>query len=455
MERIILDRVAVTRGERTILNNICFSLPEGQIAVLSGRSGCGKSTLLLAMQGLLSPEEATVRGTILVNGKKVIQDDSYSREPSPSGFLMQNVDAQIVNLISEDELVFGMENRGVSPEEMRARVREYERSYDLFLQKPVQELSGGQKQRLLLASCLIAGHNILFLDEPFANLDLPGVQQLRETLSQLRDRGMTIVLVEHRLELVSDLADVLYWMESGSLTEYRGEALLSFARKKADLLEKDFGWNGTPTGPVLRLENLDARRGKTQVLQNFDLELDGSTTTLLLGENGCGKTTLLRLLCGLSREREFHDDSFLFRDEPIRRYRNYKVLRKKVGFVFQNPSHQLFMRTVEEEIRLRDGTAEGTEELLHLFGIEHLKDRHPFTLSQGEKRMVSVAAVAAGGSDLILLDEPTIGQDYESLLHMAATLRELQERRQTTFLISTHDEQAVRLFGSRSTILTK
>ncbi len=450
MERIILERVSVTRGERTILKDVTFSLSEGQIAVLSGRSGCGKSTLLLAMQGLLSPEEATVQGDILIQGKKVVQDDSFSRGPSPSGFLMQNVDAQIVNLRSEDELVFGMENRGIPPEEMRARVREFEHSYDLFLQKPVKELSGGQKQRLLLASCLIAGHDILFLDEPFANLDRSGARRLRETLSKLREQGMTIVLVEHRLELVSDLADVLYWLDDGSITHYSGSGLLLFAEEKARCLEKDFEWNRTPSGPVLLLEHLDARRGKTPVLQDFDLQLDGNTTTLLLGENGCGKTTLLRLLSGLSRPGELRYDRYLFQEDPIRRHTTYRKLRKQVGFVFQNPSHQLFMKTVEEEIHLRDGTFEGTVELLRLFGIEHLRDRHPFTLSQGEKRMVSVAAVAAGGSDLILLDEPTIGQDYESLLHMAATLHELQKRRQTTLLISTHDDQAVRLFGGQA-----
>lgn len=454
MDRITLDRVSVTRNNQSILRDISFSLSEGQIAVLSGRSGCGKSTLLLAMQGLLPPEETEVRGTILVNGQKVVQDDSYSRGPSPSGFLMQNVDAQIVNLISEDELVFGMENRGIPADEMQKRVAVFTEQYDLLPQKPVRELSGGQKQRLLLASCLVVGHNILFLDEPFANLDSPAVWKLQEALRHLRYRGMTVVLVEHRLELVSELADVLFWMEDGRISEYSGEEVRMFAKEKSNCLRKTFDWNRSPEGTLLLLEDLHARRGKNEVLHHFDLELQGNTTTLLLGENGCGKTTLLRLLCGLSRTGEFHYENYLFEGGPVRRHGNYRALRKRVGFVFQNPSHQLFMKTVEEELRLRAGTEE-VSELLQLFGIEHLKDRHPFTLSQGEKRMVSVAAVAAGGTSLILLDEPTIGQDYESLLHMAATLRELQRRRQTTFLISTHDAQAVRLFGGQSLRLTK
>ena len=171
---------------------------------------------------------------------------------------------------------------------------------------------------------------------------------------------------------------------------------------------------------------------------------------MLLGRNGCGKTTLLRLLCGLAAYREFRAGDFVYDGAAVMRRGGVRALRSRVGFVFQNPSHQLFMRSVFEECKIRSGSDAAAEEILELFGIRHLRERHPYTLSQGEKRMVSVAAVAASGAKLILLDEPTIGQDYESLLHMAAALRELQERRQTAYLIASHDIQAVRLFGGRS-----
>ncbi len=450
MDAIKLSQLHLEREGRVLLENANLSVPYGSITVLSGRSGCGKSTLLQALQGLLEEKEAKRTGEILVDGQPVepLRDDAPVL--SRSGFLMQNVDAQIVNLISEDELVFGMENRGMSREEMARLVPDYAARYGLFPERAVKTLSGGQKQRLLLASCLITGHKILLLDEPFANLDAEGTELLQRVLLQHRADGGTVLIVEHRLELACAIADKLLWMENCTLIEYTGAALWDFAAQKARMLTVDLGWNQVPGDTLLNLEGLNACRGKTEVLQELSLSLDGNSTTLLLGRNGSGKTTLLRLLCGLSGYREFHAGCFVYDGMAIRRRSVYRTLRTRVGFVFQNPAHQLFMRSVHEECKIRCGNEATAEEILSLFGIGHLCERHPYTLSQGEKRMVSVAAVAASGAKLIALDEPTIGQDYESLLHMASALRKLQEQRGTAFLISTHDRQAATLFGGKS-----
>ena len=454
MDAISVSHLHIEREGRVLLEDASFSVPEGSIVVLSGRSGCGKSTLLLAMQGLLAEKAVKRTGDILVNGQTVqpLRDDQPVL--SQSGFLMQNVDAQIVNLISEDELVFGMENRGMTREEITRRVPEYTERYGLFPERAVKMLSGGQKQRLLLASCLITGHRILFLDEPFANLDAEGTELLKETLLRHRAEGGTVVCVEHRLELAAPIADKLLWMENGSLREYSGASLQEFAARKARTLEVDLSWNQEQGETLLDLDDLFASRGKTEVLRGLSLELKRNSTTLLLGRNGSGKTTLLRLLCGLSGRREFKTGGFCYDGDEITRYGVYRGLRKRVGLVFQNPAHQLFMRSVLEECKVRCGSEAAAEEIIELFEIGHLRERHPFTLSQGEKRMVSVAAVAASGAKLMLLDEPTIGQDYESLLHMASALRKLQELRGTAFLISTHDRQAAALFGGNSITLT-
>ena len=233
MDAIKLSQLHLEREGHVLLENANLSVPYGSITVLSGRSGCGKSTLLLALQGLLEEKEAKRTGEILVDGQPVepLRDDAPVL--SRSGFLMQNVDAQIVNLISEDELVFGMENRGLSREEIEARVPEAVKRYGLFPKREVRKLSGGQKQRLLIASCLITGHRILLLDEPFANLDAEGTELLKEVLRQHCAEGGAVLIVEHRLELAAPLADALLWMEGGALCEVQGaDAIRRFAEKK-------------------------------------------------------------------------------------------------------------------------------------------------------------------------------------------------------------------------------
>jgi energy-coupling factor transport system ATP-binding protein len=158
----------------------------------------------------------------------------------------------------------------------------------------------------------------------------------------------------------------------------------------------------------------------------------------------------MHVLCGLSKKSEFQAHKLVYSGCEYKGIFAYPKLRQKISFVFQNPVHQLFMKTVEEEILLRCPNPKEADEILNIFGIDHLRYRHPYSLSMGEKRRASVAAVAASKAELILLDEPTIGQDYNSLRDMAASLRILQEQTGNTLLISTHDELAVRLFGGKN-----
>jgi len=451
MDAIQVNGLTVTRGDKTIFRDLSFSVEEGTLAVLSGPSGCGKSTVLLAVQGLLEEEGTEVSGEILVGGKPVKLQDHQDGDPALSGFLMQNVDAQIINLIAGDELVFTMENLGMSRAVMKERSEHYAEMLDIDRDKPVLSMSGGQKQRLLIGSCLCSGHRVLLLDEPFANLDKDGVAKLSQILRNLCDEGVTVLCVEHRLEVVSQFADTLFWMGNGQLTGYFDKASIRrFAAKKEETLDILLPWNMENGTPVVELQQLTARRGKYEVFTGLDLTLEQGATKILVGPNGCGKTTLLRVLCGLSPYSEFRSRSFRFLEKNCTSPVRYRGLRKRTGFVFQNPVHQLFMKTVEEEITLRNPDSTEVEEILQIFHIEHLKNRHPYSLSTGEKRLVSVAAAAASCPPLLLLDEPTIGQDYRSLRNMALSLHELQKRRGGALLLSSHDEQAIRLFGGVS-----
>ncbi len=450
MDAIEVKGLCVKRGNRQIISDLSFCVERGSFTVLSGPSGCGKSTILMAIQGLIGEEEdSSATGEIRVNGNLVTLQKRDDSMISYSGFLMQNVDAQVVNLISEDELVFGMENRGFSPEEMEKRSREYEKLFDIQPQKEVLHLSGGQKQRLLIASCLCTGHDVLLLDEPFANLDRAGVEKLRSVLRGCCAQGTTVLCVEHRLEEVCQIADRVLWLEDGDLSDYREDEMRIFCQNRAEILNVSLDWNCNPGSGLLSVRRLNARRGKNPVLQDLDMELQENETRLLLGPNGCGKTTLLRFLCGLSKFKEFSAEALSYEGKDYRSRFLYGHLRKQVGFVFQNPVHQLFMKTVDEELLLRGADGKSLGQLLDIFGIAHLKDRHPYSLSMGEKRRVSVAAAAASGAKLFLLDEPTIGQDYGNLLHIAQSLHELQKRTGNTLLLSTHDTLAAKLFGGK------
>lgn len=450
MDAITVSNLGIFREKKMIISNISFDIEAGSFVILSGPSGCGKSTLLKAIQGVIQKEDGVVvTGDIHVGGQ--IIPVGGSEFLALSGYLMQNIDAQIVNQMVEDELVFNLENHGQDRVMMEEAVIKYSELFEIDPKTQVTQLSGGQKQRLLIAACLGTGHDILLLDEPLANLDIDSVIKLLAILKKSCENGTTILCVEHRLEMISEVADKLLWLEKNTIKAYfETDEISLFIGEKAKILDEALSWNNKLGDEILSISNLNVRRGKHQVLTNFNMKFLENSITMLLGRNGCGKTSLMRVLCGLSTFREFGCTHFDYERKSFNRYFSYKKLRRKVGLVFQNPCHQLFMKTVEEELLVRNPDKSMVGEIMETFGIMELKDRHPYLLSQGEKRLVSVAVVAVAKPKLILMDEPTIGQDYLSLQRMAKTLNYLQRRYQTTFLISTHDQLAVKAFGGQS-----
>lgn len=450
MDAINVKDLSVERSGSKIIDRISFAVPEGSFTLLSGPSGCGKTTVLWAIQGLLAHERgAIVKGKIQVDGLIVKSMDE--NVVAASGFLMQNVDAQIINQIIEDEVVFNLENRGEDPGIMREALNRWRPFIEVPLVARVADLSGGQKQRVLLASCLCANHRVILLDEPFANLDAEGVESLLWALKALCEQGASVLCVEHRLEVASRIADQLLWMEDGALTEIHGnKAIREYAHEKVSLVDCTLLWNNDCGAALLNVSALDARHGDCSVISQLDILLAQNSTTLLLGRNGCGKTTLMQALCGLARIRDVSFNEYRYDGLRIKTSRSYRRLRNMMGYVFQNPSFQLFMRTVQEELSVRNKNEKTIHEIMHAFDIERLANRHPYSLSQGEKRLVSVATTVATGAKLVLLDEPTIGQDYASLQRMVSTLHAIQQRYGIAYLIATHDTLAVNAFGGKA-----
>lgn len=423
---------------RWVLEDVDLRIAPGEFVVISGFSGVGKSTLLAAINGVAGKVlEAQIEGSIRVQGQDVEQM-SIGQISQRVGTVLQDADAQIFNLQVDDEVAFGPENLGLDRATIAGRVEAYCDLMGLAPSQRVETLSGGQKQRLVIASVLAMEQEILLLDEPLANLDDACAARLLAALRDATRQGKTVIMVEHRLDVVLPYATRLLWLEDGGIAQD-----LDRTQAAASYLSLFQGRrNGArPSDEVLfRLSDLQIGYDRTPVLTGLDLALHQGEQAVILGQNGAGKTMLLRALAGLVRPQSGRLwRAPALRDHPFRR----------VGYVYQNPNYQLFMDSVYKEIDFQSDSTENTHDFIDLFGIEHLRERHPLGLSEGQKRLVTIAAIAAMRPQVLLLDEPTVGQDYHGLGRVIAALDEMRRRYGTALVVATHDFRCADALGAR------
>lgn len=398
------------------LANVHLSLKAGELVVLVGATGSGKSTLLNCLTGI-APEHTggTLSGQVLYQGQD-ITTWSVRERSQVMGIMLQNVETQLFTDQVWEEVVFGLENWNLPPAEMPELAGAALREFDLMAQHhwSIRQLSAGQKQRLLLSCLLTRQPALLLLDEPFAFLDQAGVRRLLQFLQQRVQHGQTILLIEHRLELLRDLCDRAYRIHAGSVTPVEFAALpaipaLYDSEDSEDsdpaphanvvLQTHQLSWGGYPPFP--------------------DLQVYAGDIVLLQGENGCGKTTLLKLLSGLLKP-STGSLTLLERDATRR---SVVRIAQIVGFVLQNPNHQLFAESVAAEI-MQPGVDEAySQQLLNQLNLSHCADHHPHALSQGQKRRLALGAVLARQPRICLLDEIMVGQDATSLELMLNALK--------------------------------
>lgn len=442
------------------LQGVDVELEPGQCLLVVGPSGSGKSTFGLAIAGLVPREiGGTVAGSLTVDDRETV-DHEPAELAAAVGLVFQDPAVQIVLDRVEDDVAFGLENRGWSKDRMIARVPSALASVGLdgFERRHTRTLSGGQQQRLALAGVMAAEPGLLVLDEPTANLDPAGAATFFGRLAELRaSRAATIVLVEHHVDAAWPLADVVLALgpDGAPIAVGRPEVVLREAGHEMAAAgiwlpatgDSPPGMAVTPREPVGPglLVARDLRFGyerRLPVLRDVDFEARGGERIALVGPNGGGKSTLARLLVGLLRPQ--HGTVTLGGLDPGRIAP--AVLARLAGYVFQRPEQQFLTQRVLDEIALglRPHELDGAARLMDRLGLPlgRFGERSPYGLSGGEQRRLSLASALVRRPGVLILDEPTFGQDRHGYDALLAIVREMVGAG-TCLIAATHDMRFV------------
>lgn len=504
---VVIKNLFFTYGSRkeATLKNINLEIPFGQFVLITGATGCGKSTVLKTLNGIIPHESSgTMEGTVEVMGLDS-QTSTISQLAQQVGLVFQSPDEQIFSTVVEDEVAFGVENLGLNRKVMGERITQALEAVKMqaFRHAQTNALSGGQKQRVAVASLQAMQPKILALDEPISQLDPQGAEEVLNILKDLKEQlGITIILVEHRIHEVAHLIDRLIIMEEGQIvldqpvkeafsqvevfqrcglrlpeTVQISHSLginppflnleeaacgLSNCIKEPYVLEEKqeecCNHDHSAKEEIVRVEGLSFtyQKGKEMTLKNLSLRIEKGEKIALMGNNGAGKSTLLQHLMALFKPTEGMIQVLGQDTKKIDAY----SLAGKVGMVFQNPDLMLFCDTVEKEIEFGlknlafspEVIQERKRKVLKTMGLEDLKDDFPLALSRGQRLRVAIAAVLALEPQLLILDEPTTGQDKAHLEEMMEQLEAFNQKG-GTLIFCTHDVETALRYAERSIIM--
>ena len=431
------------------LKNIDLTIPDGQCVLLCGRSGCRKTTLTRLINGLI-PQffEGNLSGEILLDGENLADLPMY-RIAEKVGSVFQNPRTQFFNVDTDSEVAFGMENEAVPQEQMEQRVAETAKALHIenLLGRNIFALSGGEKQKIAFASVYAMEPEVYLLDEPSSNLDMTAIHDLRAHLKLIKAQGKTVIVAEHRLYYLMDVADRIIYLESGriagdfTLEQFRklsAETQWSMGLRAIDLNEETPAFtSGAKQPPVLELQNVLLAYKKQPVLSDIPLQAAPGDIIAIVGHNGAGKTTFSRALCGLHKEAS---GSYLWNGKA----QKPKERMKRSYMVMQDVNYQLFAESVEAECTfgIKNPDTKLAEETLEELGLISLRERHPNTLSGGQKQRLAAATSMVCGKELLVFDEPTSGLDYDSMVRLSSLIRRLSDMGKVIFIV-THDYEFV------------
>ena len=438
-----------------VLQGVNLAVNRGEYVAVLGANGSGKSTLAFLLNGLIPHFfGGTLEGAVLIDGINT-RSCPVAELVTRTGLVLQNADAQLFNSTVEEEIVFGLESLGIPRKEIGRRLREIIEALHLehLLSRSPMTLSGGEKRLVAIGAVLSLDPSVLVLDEPYADLDWEATARVRRSLRDLYLLdGKTVVIVEQRLEGV--LGDGVRCLVVGDgRIRFDGPAKDGSAVFREERLAPCYPRRrrqDASSESLLAVRDLFCRLGQQEILKGVNLDIRAGETVALVGRNGSGKTTLIKHFNGLLRPTA---GTVTFGGREIRP----RQMAAHVGLSFQNPNDQFFRYRVRDELeegprRVGKSEPDWFQEVCDLFDLHGLLDRSPYRLSEGEKKRIAVASILTVRPPLLVLDEPTIGQDGRLREALALLLAKLTERR-CTAVIATHDLEFAAAVADRWIVL--
>lgn len=433
-------------GANYSLKDINLKIKKGECILLCGKSGCGKSTLLKLINGII-PEfyDGDICGSVRVNGINTFTTEIHELSKFV-GSVFQNPKTQFYTTNTTDEIAFGLENYGIDTETINKRITEVEKDLRLerLMNKNIFNLSGGEKQKIAIASTYALSPEIFVLDEPSSSLDIKSMKELSQTIENLKAMGKTIIIAEHRLWYLKDIVDRAIYMEDGKIIrEYNMEEIEKLSEderlktglrhssyKDINLVNNEESFNEESS---LEIRNLIFKRNARTILSIDNLKFSYGNIIGIVGENGIGKSTFAKIVCGLYKT----NDEEILKDN--RRFNRRNRIKESL-LVMQEVNYQLFTDTVFDEIlltsKIRDKNIINT--YLKDMELENIIDRNPHTLSGGQKQRVIILSALLSGKKILFFDEPTSGLDYRNMKIVAKNIKKVKKKDRLILIIS-HD----------------